>query len=628
MVNLGRILEINLSKESWAFSRYPEAVGQRFLGGRGLNVWRLYQEILPGTDPLGPDNVLLFSCGLLTGTTAPASSRVHVNALSPLTSILGSSNIGGDVGEGLKSYDIQSLTLRGKAPKPAYLFIGDDTVEIRDARFLWGLETWETVKRLKDELKDEHLNIMTIGPAGENGVLFSCIINDQDHAAGRTGMGAVMGSKNLKAIVVKKQRKNKASAFQDHQHEVIKPYLRKIVDSPEFKTFSRYGGAGYLKWADDMGILSTHNYRKSRFDRADLLDGKRLRKYVTRSKSCHRCPVHCKADLQFHTEKLQESKAVRPEFESMVALGSKCGLSDLKTLVYLDNLCSRLGLDSISTGSAISFAMDLYDRGLLTLEDTGGIDLGWGNGKSMEALIYQMANRDKLGAVLSQGVRKAAEIIKRGAKKFAFHVKGLELSAYHPSEIMGTALGYAVANRGGDFNDVYANLEYRLSPEEAAEQFQTEMAVDIRSKHGKAPLVRKAMMVSVALDSLGLCKVPALSIAGSFDLSSEAELTSTLTGRLMDPRELFEIGERIINLERLFNLRHGATSADDCLPRLFFKTKRGAKRKPPHTRNWLEPMKLEFYQAMGWDKQGRPSQAKLKELDLWQYVEQQKTTEI
>ena len=620
MIHLGRKLEVDLSEGSWAFSRYPQEVGQRFLGGRGLNVRLLYQEVLPGTDPLGPDNVLFFSCGLLAGTAAPASSRVHVNALSPLTSILGSSNIGGDFGEGLRSCDIQSLILRGKAPKPVYLFIGDDMVEIRDARSLWGLETWEAEKRLKDEIGDEHLNIMTIGPAGENGALFACIINARDHAAGRTGMGAVMGSKNLKALVVKRQGQNKASAFQDNQHEVVKQYLRKIVDSPEFKTFSRYGGSGYLKWADDMGILNAHNYRENRFARVDLLDGKQLKKHVTRSRSCHRCPVHCKADLQFHSGKLQGSEAVRPEFEPMVSLGSKCGLSDLETLVYLDNLCSRLGLDNISAGGAISFAMDLYDRGILTLEDTGGVDLSWGNGKSMEILIYQMANRDGLGAVLSQGVRNAAKIIGRESNKFAFHVKGLELSAYHPSEIMGTALGYAVANRGGDFNDIYANLEYRLSPEESTEQFQTKMAVDIRTKHGKAAMVRKAMMVTVVLDSLGLCKVPALSIAGSFDLKSEAELTSTLTGRLTDPQNLLEIGERIINLERLFNLKHGATSGDDCLPRMFFKTKSGAKEKSPHAKNWLEPMKLEFYQNMGWDEQGRPSQAKLKELDLWQYV--------
>lgn len=620
MVHLGRILEVNLSEGNWAFSHYPREVGRRFLGGRGFNVWLLHQEVLPGTAPLGPDNVLLFSCGLLTGTAAPASSRLHVNALSPLTSILGSSNLGGDFGVGLRSCDIHSLILRGKAPKPVYLFIDDGTVEIRDARSLWGLETWETEKRLKGELGEDHLRIVTIGPAGENKALFACIMSDRDHAAGRTGMGAVMGSKNLKALVLKAKGQHQTSAFQDNPHDVVKQYLRRIVDSPEFRTISRYGGAGYLKWANDMGILATHNYRENRFTRVDLLDGKRLRKYVTRSRSCHRCPVHCKADLQLHPGSLDEREAVRPEFEPMVSLGSKCGLSDLRTLVYLDNLCSRLGLDSISAGGAIAFAMDLYDRGLLTLEDTGGLDLSWGKGESMEVLIQQMAKRDGLGAVLSQGVRNAAKIIGRGSEKFAFHVKGLELSGYHPSEIMGTALGYAVANRGGDFNDIYANLEYRLSPEEAPEQYQTQMTADIQATDGKAVLVRKAMMASVVLDSLGLCKVPALSIVGSFDLASEAELTSALTGRLIDPQKLLEIGERIINLERLFNLRHGATSEDDRLPRLVLKTKRGSKGKSPHAKNWLEPMKLEFYQAMGWDQQGRPSKAKLKELDLWQYV--------
>lgn len=616
MIHLGRILEVDLGTGHWAFSRYPQEVCEQFLGGRGFNARLLYREIPAGIEPLGPENVLLFSCGLLTGTPAPASSRVHVNALSPLTRILGSANFGGNFGTELRCCDIQSVIIRGQAQKPVYLFINEDHVEIRGARFLWGADTWQTIKRIKAKLGDEDLKIIAIGPAGENRTSFACIMADRDHAAGRTGMGAVMGSKNLKAVVVKGPARNETAAYRKNRHRAVKQYLKRIVSSPEYKTLSRFGGAGYVKWADDMGLLATHNYRDNRFDQVDRLDGRQLRKFVARSSYCHRCPVGCKADLQINSTKQQQSQVVRPEFESMVSLGPKCGLSDLSTLVYLDNLCSRMGLDCISAGGAISFAMDLYDHGILTQADTGGMDLSWGNGEAMEALICQMADRVGFGAVLSQGVRNAGEIIGRGSQQCAFHVKGLELSAFHPSQIMGTALGYAVANRGGDFNDVYANLEYRVSSQNPAEQMKGTPAVDLRTTIGKAPLVRKAMIASAIVDSLGLCKVPSLSILGSFDLTSEAELTSALTGLSMDPKQFIKIGERIINLERLFNLRHGVTFEDDCLPQRFFITKGTAAEKPMDNKNWLEPMKQEFYQAMGWDKRGRPSQEKLDELNL------------
>ncbi len=612
----GRILDINLTNKSWRFSPVPEDVIWKFLGGRGFNLWYLFHHLSSTVDPLGPDSILIFSDGVLTGTSAPASSRMNINAISPQTHLLGSSNVGGGFGVELRSCNIQTLIIRGRSIEPVYLSIDSDRVEIRDAGPLWGLDTWETQDRIKAFESPKKVKTLAIGPGAENGVLFGCMMVDRDHAAGRTGMGTVMGSKNLKAIAVQAQQKKGLLASDHKAHEAVKRYILQMKNSPHFEATSKYGGAGYVEWANDLGILATHNYRENRFDSADLIDGKHLEKNITRTRGCWRCPVQCKAELEFKNKRFKGGKAVRPEFESMLSLGSKCGLSDLETLVYLDNLCSQLGLDTISTGNSIAFAMDLYDRGILTLTDTGGLDLFWGNGEAMETLIRQICLCEGFGAILSQGVRNASKLIGRGSVRFAAHVKGLEMSGYHPYNIMGTALGYAVATRGADFNDIYATLEYKWLPEKASREFGTPEAVNLQSIKGKALLIRQAMIVGVVLDSLGLCKVPALCLICRFDLESEAELVSTLTGQPISGTELFRIGERILNLERLFNLRQGAGSEADRLPDMFFEKEYNSERKSSNPQEWMEPMKQDFYHLMGWNEEGIPTGGKLEELGL------------
>ncbi len=616
MAFAGQILEIDLSAGNWKFLPYPDDLQWKYLSGRGFNVQYLYNNMPADADPLGPENILLFSCGLLTGTAAPASARLHINARSPLTGLLGSSNIGGNFGAKLRSSGIQSLIIRGKSPEPVYLWIDGDKIEIRNARSIWGLDTWQTDEQLKTKLGSEKLEIMTIGPAGESGTLFGCIMTDRDHAAGRTGMGTVMGSKNLKAIVVKEPKKKILFRASENGHEAIKRYIWQMKNSPHYKDIKKHGGAGYVKWADDLGILATRNFRENTFEAAGQIDGKNLEKNITRTRGCYRCPVRCKAELEFPEGKLKGRKAVRPEFEPMLSLGSRCGLTDLETLVYLDNLCSRLGMDSISAGGAIAFAMDLFDRGILTPEDTGGLELSWGNGEAMEVLIKQMAAGEGFGGILAKGVRQAARIIGRGAENYAPHVKGLELAGYHPDNIMGTALGYTVSNRGADFSDVYATLEYKWMPDEKIEEFGLPETIDLNSIHGKAALVRQSMIVGMVMDCLGLCKVPALCLICAYDLVAEAELASELTDQPVSAGDLFTAGERILNLERLINLRYGATEADDRLPDMFFDKEYNAGKQPSKPREWMEPMKQEFYAAMGWDENGRPAEKKLDQLGL------------
>ena len=615
MQNQQQILHFDLSAGTSRRYSNSQEMAEYTLGGRGFNVAYLYEHLSTDTQPLGPENILMFSNGLLTGGAAPASVRVHVNSLSPLTGILGSSNIGGNIGRAFRMAGIQTIIVQGKASTPQYLLIDGPIIQFRDAGELWGKDTWQTQDLLEAKYAGQDLEILTIGPAGENRNRFACIISDKDHAAGRTGMGAVMGSKNLKAIVLI-NRPSPTGLANPAASDAVRQYVREIRTSLEFQTFSEYGGAGYIKWADDLGILATRNYRQNKFEAIDLIDGKKLKSKLVKSRGCRGCPVHCKAQLNLQEESQDSEFSVRPEFESMVSLGSKCGLEDLDALVKLDNCCSRLGLDTISAGNAIAFAMDLYQRGILTAEEADGLDLSWGNADAMMILLEKMTQRKGLGAILALGVRKAAELIGHGAEMYAPHVKGLELSAYHPYNIMGSALGYAVSNRGGDFSNIYASMEYNWSPQKAKQEFGTAEAVSINSIFGKAQLIKRAMLVNVALDCIGLCKVPVLSLLGKFDLVAEAELVTAITGIETFAADLWHIGERISNLERLFNLKFGTRTADDRLPQMFFSPGYISSGKPSEAPEWMEFMIKMFYEEMGWCDEGRPTLQKLTQLGI------------
>ncbi len=601
---LGRVLEIDLDQRICRQYPYAEDTALRFLSGRGFNALRLHQEVPPGTDPLGPGNQLFFSCGLLVGSGAPAATRLHVSALSPLTGLLGSSSVGSDLGLALRACGIQAVAIRGRADAPVFIRIDAQGASIRDAGDLWGLDTWQSQTRLAQI--QAGAKVLAIGPAGENLVRFACIMAGRDHAAGRTGMGAVMGAKRLKALVVLPPA-GKPDDRPGIPPELVKRYRREITRSAEFAFWSRFGGAGYLKWADQMGILGVRNYRACRSETIDRIDGRKLGPHVVKRCGCPGCPVRCKAELRLDNDAADAGTWRRPEFEPLIALGPKCGLDDLPAVVHLDNLCSRLGLDNISAGSAIAFAMDLFERGILDNRDTGGLELTWGNRAAMEVLIRQMAKVVGLGGLLAQGVRRAAATIGKGAEGFAAHVKGLELTGYHPLRLPGTALGYTVASRGGDFTDVYAALEYRGERAGKGDTAESEHAA-------RARLVRQARIAGTVLDCLGLCKVPALSLRGAYDLDLEAAMTAAYTGWEIDPAALFTIGERIVTLERLFNLAHGATCQDDRLPSMFLRS----EYVPPGglTAEDVPAMTRAYYQAMGWDSRGIPEPLSLKALGL------------
>ena len=613
MTFLGKILTIDLSSQRVETEEYDETLARRFLAGRAANSYRLYRELPGGTDALDPENPLVLSCGLLTGTEAPASSRLHVSSRSPLTGLLGSSNVGGHFGAELRAAGYQSLLIRGRSERPVYLSITGDGVTLIDATDLWGRDSWETQEILRQRAGDCHARTMAIGPGGEAMVRYGCIMTDRGHAAGRTGMGAVMGSKRLKAIVVRGgDRQHQAGP---EAKEAVRRYATAIRNAPRYPIYSKYSNTTYVSWADETGILSTRNYQRNRFEKVQQIDGMKIIDYVTRSKSCHRCPVHCKAEVKIESGPFAGTEGERPDIEPIVALGSKCGVDDAEAVLYLYNLCGKLGIDVISAASCLAFAMDLTERGILSQSDTDGVNLTWGNTHAMETMLLKIARREGFGALLAEGTARAAKQIGRGAEQFAYHAKGLELTAYDPRGAMGTALGYAVSSRGGDFTSVYALPEYRWDAEQGRREFGTPNSVDRLSTEGKGPMGNRAMSVSVALDSLGLCKVAALSVVGDFTLTAEAELASALSGWDFSPAELLSIGERVITVERLFNLRHGASRSDDRLPAHFLRD--GLPEDPNRGGTVdLEPMLAQFYATMGWDDQGRPTAEKLIDLGL------------
>jgi len=610
---VGNLLTVDLTTEEIERVDFPETLARRFLGGRGVNAWLLAEHVGPGTDPLGPENILVLSCGLLTGTEAPSSSRLHIGARSPLTGLLGSSNVGGHFGAELRAAGVQTLLIRGRARRPVTLWIDGDQAELRDATHLWGLGSRTAAELLQAEL-GKGVRLVVIGVGGENLVRYACIMTGTRHAAGRTGLGAVMGAKNLKAIAVRGGKR--PSRRDENVCRQVRKYAENIRTSPRYETYARFSNSAYLRSDNALGILGTRNYQHVHFEGAERIDGQRLIEYVTHPYSCYRCPVHCKAKIEIPKGRYGGTRGERPDIEPIMNLGSKCGLDDPEALLYLYNLAGDLGVDAVSTGGVLAFAMELYERGILSPEDTDGIELTWGNAEAMEVMMKRIARREGFGAVLAEGVRRAAQIIGQGAEAYAYHSKGLELTGYDPRGAMGTALGYAVSTRGGDYASVYVLAEYRWSAEEGREWFGTEKSVDRFSIEGKGRMVKQAMTVSAVLDALGICKMAVLSVVGDYSLENEAALTAALAGWDVNAGELALIGERIINLEKLFNLRLGAGREDDDLPDRFTEERTSDPGPTQGMTVEIQQMVGDFYAAMGWDEEGNPTPEKLKGLDL------------
>jgi aldehyde:ferredoxin oxidoreductase len=607
----GKILKINLTNKKWNVEDLDPAIAASYLGGAGLGIKLLYDALGPGVDPLSPENVLVITTGPMTGTDAPCASRMAVVSRSPLTGGVAMALSAGHFPAELKFAGYDAVIIEGKAESPVYLYIKDGDVQFRNAERLWGMMTTDTQLFIKEELGDHNLRVACIGPAGEKLSRIACIINER-RAAGRKGVGAVMGSKNLKAIAVRGTNK---VPVQDPQafSQILKDLHKLMRDDPAlYPGLGKFGTSLAVDVTSAMGIWSAKNWMDTGvFCPAEKLGSQPLDTFTIRRNPCYRCPVGCSQVRIAKDGSYANVLTEGPEFETIYSLGSNVGVDYAPAVIAADRLCDEYGLDSISTGVTISLAMELYERGIISKEEVDGLELRFGSYESVLELIRKMATREGVGDLLADGSRLAAQRIGRGADRYAIHIKGLELPAYDIRGAKAHGLNYITSYTGADHNRGYAFQEIFGVP--------LPEPVDRLEIKGKGKLTKWNQDFAVScFDSPTFCNFlnSALAVEGPRIVSG---LINAASGLSLTAEDIWQAGERIINLARVFNAREGFSRADDTLPPRLMEEpiKTGNSAGQRISREDLDKMLDEYYEARGWDKEtGLPTSEKLVELGL------------
>ena len=585
---MGRIVKFDLGRMTQETVAVGDSIRRQYLGGRGLGV-QLYRDLCPGaTDPLADDNALIFMTGPLTGTMM-TSGRYQVISRSPLTGTICDSSSGGNFGAALKGAGIDGLIIQGRAAKPVYLSVHDGQVEAHDASAFWGLDTQQTQKGIQAETRSK-TSVACIGPAGENRVIFAAIMNDKDRAAGRGGMGAIMGSKNLKAIAA---GGSQPVAVSDPEgYKALTARLERIVDKNAVtgKSLQVLGTSVLVNIINAHGMFPTENFRRGVFNDAEGTSGEKIAEtLLQRQSSCHKCPIGCG-----RTTRTRDKSGEGPEYETVWAFGAHLGISDLTAITEANYACNELGLDTITMGGTIGCAMELSETGAWKES------LRWGEAGKLRDWVMDTAYRRGIGAELALGSKRLAA--KYGRPELAMQVKGMEIPAYDPRGAQGMALSYATSNRGGCHMRAFM-----IAPEILGHP----VFLDRFSTAGKAELVALFQDVSALVDSAVLCRFLQFAVG----ISTFTEMLRVVTGWDFSDEELMTIGRRIYTLERLFNNRAGFGRGDDTLPPRFFNEEfqTGPSR---HRLVQLEGMLDDYYAVRGWDSNGIPLPQTLADLGL------------
>jgi len=615
----GKILRVDLSRKR---IREAPVEGEidfiKYLGGRGFTSRILFDEVTREIDPYDPDNRLIFAAGPLTGTIVPASCRWTVAAKSPLTGILGDGNAGGFFGSSLKWAGYDMIIIHGKSRKPVYLFIEDGKAEIKDAEELWGEDTWTTDSRIKEDVGDPEVKVACIGPAGENLVRYAKVRSDE-RSAGRCGIGAVMGSKKLKAVAVRGTGLVPISNPQ-RLRKVVEEVERTMLSIKQLSNFTASGTLATVHEEQKRGILTTRNFLQGRFEGMRSMSGGVFhRDYFVKRRSCFGCPISCDRLFVVADGPFKGSFAAGLEAGTLMSLGSACGNANAASLVRAHELADKLGICVISLGLTISFAMECYQNRLITKEDTDGIDLSWGNYDAILDLTFKIARREGFGDLLAEGSMRAARRIGKGAEDYAMTVKGMEVCPLDPRGAQGWGLAYAVAARGGDHMRGEPGVEFDPTslPERTVKKlFGTTKVLDRFTAKWKGLAVKWYEDMYAIEDSLGICR---FAFEGEMRTSNLIlSMFEAATGLKIGKGQFEMVGERINNLERLYNAREGISRKDDRLPKRFTEESLTSGASKRHTVD-LEPMLDEYYDSRKWDRRtGLPSKLKLEELDLSQ----------
>jgi aldehyde:ferredoxin oxidoreductase len=602
---VGKILRVDLSRGKTSETKVGNDFAEKWIGGRGFIAKMLYDELAPRVDPLGPENKLIFMTGPLAGTGVPLTGKYTVGMKSPLTRTISVSYCGGHLGPNIKFAGYDGVVFEGASKKKVYGFLEDGKLQFKDAGHLWGKTTHQTEELIRKEV-GARVRVASIGPAGEKLVRFASIMSDQHAAAARCGPGAVMGSKNLKAFAVCGSGRVDTRVDKSTWKETL-DWIGRIVDSNEVvKGFNRAGTTGSVSVVNEMGLMPTRNFQLGYFEGGRNIDAEYINSHypVKGFVHCWGCRVLCSKWIDVKEGSHAGVRTDRPEHENIFSLGSNCGVSSFEAIAHANLLCDKYGMDTISAGVVASFAMECYERGIINDEQTGGMKLRFGSEEALIWLMEKMAHREGLGDTLAEGVKIASEKLGGDAWKYAMHVKGLELPGYDPRGAKGIGLNYATASRGADHNDGWTIAVELFGMPQQVDRFsedanKVKWVVDFQDS--TAGPIDSAVFCDFCLD---------------FGFSPEVieRLMREATGMKRSYADMVKVGERIVNIERLFNNREGYTRNDDVLPDRFLEPmpEGSSKGQTFDVNRMLD----NYYKMRGWDEQGIPTSDKLKSLDI------------
>jgi aldehyde:ferredoxin oxidoreductase len=601
----GKILTVNLDTGKTQTQPLNMDVARKFIGGIGLGMHFWLDNTKKGVDPLSPENAIVLALGPISGTMFPTAGNGHAFiSKSPETNLLGEAVSHGTFGAELKRAGYDAIILKGKAEKPVYLWIDDDSVQLLDAAHLKGKSPSETEDAIKDEIGDYYVRVAAIGLAGEKLSRIACIINEKTRAAGRTGLGAVMGSKNLKAIAVRGTR-DITVAKPDEFMDMVKEFHERMK-GPATRKYRTLGTVENVLINNTLHCMPTRNYTNAHFEDAEKVSGEAINEnYVAKIIACNSCPMRCEHETVIREGPYKGTMA-RMEYESLWALGPYCGVNRLDAIIKAAELCNYYGMDAQSVGVTVGFAMDCHEKGILSHEELGGIDAHFGNAEALVQLVEKMGKREGIGNVLADGVKAAAAKIGKDSKKLAQHIKGLEVTGYDLRCLKTAALSFAVSFRGADHTRSSA---YAVDMTGKVDRFKAE--------RGRGKIVKDLEDVYSLLDSFIVCK----NAKGTFykELADLAKLYTLVTGVEISTEELGTAAERINTLARLINLREGLSRKDDSLPWKVMNEPipdDGPAKGAVVTQDELELMLDDYYNVRGWTVEGVPKKEKLKQLGI------------